>query len=142
MCELLTEVTKENAFLITEFCQLAGDSLKTFRYFNSRSLDVIGNHIITYVDMLGGKPVSYGHLDKEGSKVWLGVCVIKEHIGRGKGKKMVNALVSFAKRNGIKEIHLSVDRGNVAAISLYEKLGFAYVSGKAVHFMKLSLCEE
>ena len=52
----------------------------------------------------------------------------------------MNQLISFAKLNGVKEIKLSVDNDNAAAIKLYEKLGFKLVEKKETFgFYKLTL---
>ena len=85
-------------------------------------------------------PVCYGHLDSDGSKVWLGIAVAQEDKGKGYGNIMMNELIQQAKIKGINTIHLSVDKGNVIAKALYEKIGFCAVEVKDEKvFMKLDL---
>ncbi len=121
----LVKINKNNISILKRFLELAGDSLVNFRYFQSRPLNVIENHIVTYIilnDM--NIPVCYGHLDKENDRVWLGIAVIAEQRGNGYGNLMMNELILMAKNLKLKEIHLSVDFNNNKAIKLYEKFGF------------------
>ncbi len=82
-------------------------------------------------------PVAYGHLDFDGQKIWLGVCVSDKYHGTGLGKAMVNELINFSKKNSVEEINLSVDKENVAAFSLYQKTGFTVIGeNNGSYFMK------
>ena len=116
--------------LLEQFIAGAGSSLKSFRYFQSRSIDVIKNHLCTFLLLDEEKPVAYGHLDSENGIVWLGTAVSEKYVGLGLGVMMVNQLLSFAKQSNIKEIKLTVDDDNAAAIKLYEKSGFIYQEKK------------
>ena len=136
--------------LLEQFIADAGTSLKSFRYFQKRPLEVIKNHLCTFLLLDEGKPVAYGHLDVSdeatiaancGSKeeiaktektIWLGVAVVEKYLGLGLGAMMMNQLISFAKLNKVKEIKLSVDNDNIAAIKMYEKLGFKLLERKEV----------
>lgn len=110
--------------LLQQFIDEAGTSLKSFRYFQKRPLEVIKNHACTFLLIDKEEPVAYGHLDKEDNTIWLGVAVIEAYLGLGLGAMMMNKLISFAKENHIPIIKLSVDNNNSAAIALYKKLGF------------------
>ena len=128
--------------LLQQFIDEAGSSLKSFRYFQKRPLETIKNHLCTFLLLDEGKPVAYGHLDVSdeatvaehcGAKeerdttektIWLGIAVSEKCIGMGLGAIMMNQLISFAKQNEVKQIKLSVDNENTAAITLYKKLGF------------------
>ena len=126
--------------LLEQFIADAGSSLKSFRYFQSRSIDVVKNHLCTFLLLDEEKPVAYGHLDSENGIVWLGTAVSEKYVGLGLGVMMVNELLNFAKQNNIKEIKLTVDDDNAAAIKLYEKSGFIYQEKKGtVRFYKLIL---
>jgi RimJ/RimL family protein N-acetyltransferase len=136
--------------LLEQFIADAGTSLKSFRYFQKRPLEVIKNHLCTFLLLDEGKPVAYGHLDvsdeatiaakcgsnevipKTEKTIWLGVAVVEKYVGLGLGAMMMNQLISFAKLNKVKEIKLSVDNDNTSAISLYEKLGFKLLEKKEV----------
>jgi GNAT superfamily N-acetyltransferase len=128
--------------LLQQFIDEAGASLKSFRYFQKRPLEVIKNHVCTFLLVDDGEPVAYGHLDVsdeatvsshcgDGEQkpatekvIWLGVAVIETYLGLGLGAIMMKKLIEFAKENHIPSIKLSVDNNNSSAISLYKKLGF------------------
>ena len=134
--------------LLEQFIAGAGSSLKSFRYFQKRPLEVIKDHLCTFLLLDNEKPVAYGHLDVSdeatiashcGSEeknqtiqktIWLGIAVAEEYVGLGLGVMMMNQLISFGKQNNVKEIKLSVDNDNIAAIKLYEKLGFVLLEKK------------
>lgn len=136
--------------LLEQFIKEAGTSLQSFRYFQKRPLDVIKNHLCTFLLLDNEKPVAYGHLDvsdeatiashcdskEEGLKtektIWLGIAVSENYKGKGLGLMMMNQLISFAKNNKVKQIKLSVDNDNESAISLYKKLGFVLQEKKEV----------
>lgn len=110
--------------LLQQFIDEAGASLKSFRYFQKRPLEVIKNHACTFLLVDDEEPVAYGHLDKEDDTIWLGVAVIEAYLGLGLGVLVMKKLIDFAKENHITTIKLSVDNNNSSAISLYKKLGF------------------
>ncbi len=102
-----------------------GDSKKHFRYFDSRNISVVKNHYCTLVLVSEeGVPSAYGHLEMEGADNWLGICVRSEFKGMGMGQKMMDALLAYGKKIGLKEISLMVDNDNPPAINLYKKNGF------------------
>ena len=86
------------------------------------------------------EPIAYGHLDKEGIDVWLGVCVKDSKRGLGLGKEMMSYLLNYAKLKKVPKIRLSVDKENVNAIKMYNKFGFIEQksSGKVL-FMDLDI---
>lgn len=128
--------------MLQQFIDEAGSSLQSFRYFQKRPVEVIKDHLCTWLLLDEGRPVAYGHLDvsdeatiaahcgsdKEKDKtektIWLGIAVSEKYTGKGLGLMMMNQLISFGKQNGVKQIKLSVDNTNEAAIALYKKLGF------------------
>ena len=124
--------------LLPLFLENAGDSLKTFRYYDKRPLSVTSNHVLTLIGKDGGIPVAYGHLDKEDDVVWLGVCVSSSRQSKGLGKAMMSKLLYEASRLGVAKLRLGVDNGNLIARSLYEKFGFVenYTLGNVVFYVK------
>lgn len=68
--------------------------------------------------------MAYGHLDPEGSRVWLGICVLESVRGRGFGRGMMEHLISTAAAQRLPSLWLKVDAPNTAAIALYQKMGF------------------
>jgi ribosomal protein S18 acetylase RimI-like enzyme len=126
----IIKVNYSNRYLINEFLNNAGDSVMTFRYFNTRNIEIIKNHLVTYVFRFGDKIVAYGHLDKEGDFVWLGIAVAESYKGKGLGRMMMAQLIEYAKMNNLSRIDLSVDIENRGAQRLYEILGFVQYNTK------------
>lgn len=108
--------------VLRRFLARAGDSLKTFRYFNHRPVTAVSAHLCTMIGLDGDTPVSYGHLDVEDGVVWLGICVAEPEKGKGYGDLMMDALLEYRG-----EISLGVDADNISAQKLYEKKGFRYI---------------
>lgn len=122
----IIRVNKEDRQLIHRFLVNAGtNTLRSFTYFDSRSLDILDNHVVTLVLEDDDKSIiGYGHLDKEDETVRLGIALSQGHKGKGLGKVIMDALISSASEEGVDEIKLSVYRDNVPAQRLYEKFGF------------------
>ena len=122
----IIRVNKEDRQLIHRFLVNAGiDTLRSFTYFDSRSLDILDNHVVTLVLEDDDKSIiGYGHLDKEDETVWLGIALSQGHKGKGLGKVIMDALISSASEESVDEIKLSVYKDNVPAQKLYEKFGF------------------
>jgi GNAT superfamily N-acetyltransferase len=78
---------------INKFLNNAGNSLSKFRYFKSRDLSVLRNHWLTILGYDDNNPITYGHLDSEEEKLWLGICVAEGYKGRGLGKQTMQKLV-------------------------------------------------
>ena len=125
---------------VDHFLQRAGASLKSFRYFDKRPVEIINTHLITIVVMFESSPVGYGHLDKEDEQVWLGICVAESFGGKGIGNLIMNQLLTDAQKLGVSNIALSVDSNNRKAFNLYRKFGFRiYQVSGSVSYMKLSI---
>jgi len=116
-------VRTQEEYVVELFLKSAGKSLLTFRYFQTRPTSVISGHLVTLVGVEGADVIAYGHLDPEGGKTWLGVCVSEEWRGKGKGREIVSSLLEFGDRGGI-VISLAVDNDNIPAVKLYEAIGF------------------
>jgi len=134
----IRRIDKSDALVLKQFIAAAGDSIKTFRYFDKRPIDVLDDHKLTLLAFMDQKPVGYGHLDYEGGKTWLGIAMIEGYTGKGFGKKIMDYLLTYADESNLPEIHLSVDKENKAAVSLYNKLDFEVVKelNNAVLLMK------
>ena len=118
-------INDSNRNLVQDFLSNAGTSLTSFRYFNTRSLQSLDNHLLTCVlQDDNGKYIGYGHLDKEDNTIWLGIAIAEEQTGKGLGKKVMQFLLQEASRKNIKTIQLSVDKANLSARQLYERMGF------------------
>ncbi len=106
-------------------------SSKKFRYFDSRPLDIVSQHLYSCLFVEGITPFAYGHLDLEDDKVWLGIAIINMFQKKGFGLKMMNHLFYKAKERDVSSIYLAVDCDNTAAINLYKKLDFMIVKDNA-----------
>lgn len=134
----LIQLDKNNRHFISDFLKVAGKkTLERFRYFKSRSVDVLDDHLVTFVIRQHEETIGYGHLDKENETVWLGIAIAEKYHGYGLGKLMMQALLSYARLHQVPKIKLSVDKINKAAIPLYEQLGFEVTKeGEEVLFME------
>ncbi|MBD3636688.1 MAG: GNAT family N-acetyltransferase [Crocinitomicaceae bacterium] len=126
-------VTAENLGQLELFLRDLGASKESFRYFESRPLAIIRNHLVTFLGWVNDKPVAYGHLDPEDGIVWLGIAVAQSHKGHGYGNLMMQALVEAARTSNIAEIYLTVDHENETAQYLYEKFGFKVEEDRENH---------
>lgn len=119
------------------FISNLGNSSKTFTYFNERKLSCLKNHILTILLYENDEPIGYGHLDKEGETVWLGICVIESKTKLGYGKKIMNYLTKYADKNKI-NLKLSVHKFNIKAVNLYKKFNFIKISesDKSLYFAR------
>jgi GNAT superfamily N-acetyltransferase len=98
---------------------------ENFRYFQSRPIEIIHNHLATILILNESDyPVAYGHLEKEGDILWLGLAVADGYVNQGLGNKMMNRLIDLAKQNDETAISLSVDKTNLKAQKLYLNHGF------------------
>ena len=118
------EIKDGNIDLLNQFITNAGVSLKTFRYFEKRNLDIIKNHLVTNILIKDRKAIGYGHLEKENNNIWLGIAIVESQLGKGYGLFLINSLIKTARKLKLEVINLSVDKVNYGAISLYEKVGF------------------
>ena len=132
-CKIVS-VNKENIHLLVSFIDQIGVSSDTFRYFNTRTVDVINNHLVTLLILIDNQPVAYGHLEPENNVIWLGICVLPENAGKGFGKLMMNSLIKRAVELKIPVIDLTVDKTNVSAINLYEQFAFSKYSEAALYY--------
>jgi len=137
----ILRITTENRSLVSTFLESAGaDTLEKFRYFNTRPLEILDNHVTTFIIHHELAPIAYGHLDKEDDIIWLGIAISSPFQGKGLGALMMNHLLTYARLQKIPTIKLAVDSDNQAAIPLYKKFGFKEINRtKKVLFMEWCL---
>ena len=82
-------INKDNICLLNKFIKLNDSDF--FRYYHSRTIDAIKNHIVTIVLTLKDNIIGYGHLDFE-KKVWLGICILQEYRKQGYSKIILEFL--------------------------------------------------
>lgn len=128
------QIDDNNISLLDQFLESAGKSLNTFRYFDKRPISVIKKHLYTVAYLIDHQPAGYGHLDPDGQIVWLGIAVVDSFVGRGIGKEIMKHLLQKGNELELSRIRLSVDKPNIAAITLYEKMGFQRLSENDTSF--------
>jgi GNAT superfamily N-acetyltransferase len=134
---MLKEVGKNNKD-IKLFIEQMGSSSDTFTYFNTRDLGSLNNHIITILLYEDDNPIGYGHLDKDGETVWLGICIVESKVKLGYGTKLMSYLTNYADQCKI-NLKLSVHKLNPEAVGLYKKFRFTKTSecDKSYYFSRL-----
>lgn len=121
----IIEIDETNHHYITTF--LSNNIPSTFRYFKSRSIDIIKNHVLTIVLLNEQQiPIGYAHIDYE-NKYWLGICILDAYQGKGLGNKMMEYILNHEKITVLNDIYLTVDSTNENAIKLYKKFNFSIV---------------
>jgi RimJ/RimL family protein N-acetyltransferase len=76
-------------------------------------------------DVVASATLSWDHRSSCGGGVLgLGMCVAKEHRGKGIGKELVRACIDWARAAGAHKITLQVWPHNMRARALYKRFGF------------------
>lgn len=110
---------------IEEFINSCGESINTFRYFNSRPYSIINKHLTTILLIYKNNSVAYGHLEEEKGIIWLGITVKSDHLGKGFGKLIMDYLIKFYNDlNSQFPLKLTVHIKNINAQNLFLKYGF------------------
>lgn len=127
--------------LLKQFLSQLTLGVKSFRYFQTRPLSIIQNHLTTLLlTDNSNQPVAYGHLEQENGTLWLGVAVADDHTGLGLGKQMMKALIDTARKAEEPTVTLSVDKDNEVAQQLYYQFGFKEVKETdTIKVLKLEL---
>jgi len=144
----IINIDKNNIFLVKNFIKELSnnEASKTFRYFSKRTIDVLQNHVLTFI-LTNDKNneneiIGYAHLDKETSDtidtIWFGVCILDKYQGKGYGKLLMEKVLEEVKTKNIKKIKLSVDEKNSKAYLMYKKYGFETIKEKdGIIYMEL-----
>ena len=128
-------IQEENIDLVKNFLLELGKGVESFRYFEKRPVEIVLGHLLAVVlTDEANNPVAYGHLDREGGNLWLGVAVAEKAQGLGLGKKMMDYLINYARSKKERSIKLTVDKTNVRAIKLYELYNFVCIAEKEVYY--------
>lgn len=120
----IVEIDETNSHYLSTF--LVNVLPSTFRYFKTRSINIIKNHILTVMLLEYENPIGYAHIDYE-DKYWLGICILDAYQGKGLGNKMMKYIFEHEKITGLNDIYLTVDSTNENAIKLYKKFNFIIV---------------
>ncbi len=114
---------------IEEQCFNSGFARKTFE----KELE---NKIAVYfVAENGGKPIGYAGLwNICGSADIIDVAVHNDFRRQGIGEALIEKLIEYCKNEDISEINLEVRISNLAAQSLYRKMGFSEVGQRQNYY--------
>jgi GNAT superfamily N-acetyltransferase len=119
------------------FINICGESVNTFSYFLKRDFSIIKNHVTTNLVFDGLDPIAYSHLDRDGDKIWFGICVGQNYVGKKIGSLLLAHTLEQALDNKCSCVNLSVYKNNLPAINLYKKFGFmVYNENESSFFMK------
>lgn len=98
---------------------------EAFRFMSTTFDDDLDASRVALVD---GEPTRICKLAIRGERGWIaGIGVAVPHRGKGYGEVLMRAVIDVARDRGLRELWLEVLTPNVAAIRLYEKLGFETV---------------
>ena len=123
------EINNTNIYLLKEFISFK-EIPDTFRYFKKNNIDIIKNHIITFLIYENDKIAGYFHIDyeKEDNTYWLGLCILPLYQNKRYGTKILEYIFNHHKIINISNIKLSVDNDNIYAIKLYKNFGFNIIN--------------
>jgi len=130
LLEYINELIKEDTYIsmnkiltYSEEKKWLKERIKSMKKGDSITiLAVVGDKIVGITD-------ASRDIGRERENVGIGISVKKEYRGKGIGKKLLNEVISRAKRRlKPKNIYLEVYAPNKVAISLYKKLGFKTVA--------------
>lgn len=95
--------------------------------------------IVEEEEWIGYIALTHGYsIEFRGRDAFIDEIYLREgHRGRGIGAEVLAAVKARARRAGIRALHLEVDRGNRAAQSLYDKLGFELRGNFSLMSLKL-----
>lgn len=116
------EIKKENKNILADFIPKIDSNF--FRYFDKRNINCIENHILTIAIEFENEIIGYAHIDKDNDINWFGIFILNNFTNKGIGLKTSNYILNHNKIKFLEKISLSVDKDNISAIKLYEKLGF------------------
>jgi len=132
----VVEITTENKALLDNF--ILNINSEYFRYYNSRTIDVIKDHILTmlFYDTIKNKYFGYTHIDFC-EQYWFGIYLDSDYRGKKLGDLLCKYTLSHKKLNSITDVSLSVDTDNNSAVKLYLNNGFEeYKRTESVIYMK------
>ena len=130
--------------IVKEFVDRISSS--SFRYFQSREIDVLQNHVVTLIlrEKNTLETIGYSHIDydRTNSKYWFGIFVDERYRNLKVGQQLLNLILNHPNVivSSISKIFLSVDSDNSRAIHIYKKYGFEVYEESHVNvYMKREL---
>ena len=120
----IIEIDNDNIHYLQNF--ISNECPATFRYFKTRNIEIIKNHVITIILLVDGLSIGYAHIDYD-NKYWFGICILENYQGKGFGRQMMEYLFNHQKVKNLQEVILSVDKINDKAIRLYKTFNFSII---------------
>ena len=127
------EITDNNINLLNDFInKIKINNNKHFRYYRTRDINSIKNHIITIllfdININSGSAIGYAHIDYVDDTYWFGIYLDENYRGNKIGDLIIKYILSHNKLFNINEINLTVDIENINAIKLYKNNHFNIVN--------------
>lgn len=110
------------------------NGIKTFRYFNKRSFEIVNNHLVCELLFIDNEPVGYYHIEEENGVFWFGIIVSDLHIGKGISKIIMERAIDKSNVLNI-DLFLSVDKNNQIAFNLYKNNKFYVVKETELYYI-------
>lgn len=122
---------------LNAFIDNMGKSADTFRYFKTRNISCLKNHIITKLvyDVNSAYPIGYAHIDQELGKNWFGICIAESFIGKGVGFELMYNVIQDYDSKFKDPLYLTVDNINMNAINLYKKMMFSIIEKRETNIL-------
>jgi ribosomal protein S18 acetylase RimI-like enzyme len=104
-----------------------------FRYFSKRKFNIIESHVYTSLYLYDDNVIGYGHIDNENNKNWLGIFISEKYRNKGIGSIIMKDLL----KESMNDVYLTVDKENINAINLYNKIGFTTEKEENNHYLMI-----
>ena len=129
----IIEITDNNINLLNDFInKIKINNDKNFRYYRTRDINCIKNHIITIllfdININSGSAIGYAHIDYVDDTYWFGIYLDENYRGNKIGDLIIKYILSHNKLFNINKINLTVDIDNINAIKLYKNNHFNIVN--------------
>ena len=82
----------------------------------------------------------YGHWDDETPS--LAISLYPEYRGKGIGTALMEKMLEWLQKEGFRQVSLSVQKGNAAAVQLYRKTGFKVVRETTEEYLMVCLLSD
>jgi RimJ/RimL family protein N-acetyltransferase len=136
--ELLTEVSKEDRFILLESVTTSRWEMARVFRFTAWSYDSAAIVAVTGSrDRVVGQLTANRNRNIYSHIAELGLSVAAEYRGKGVGAELIEAVKDWARAFGVEKLCLNVVPHNTRAIRFYEKAGFE-LEGRRARHAKLS----
>lgn len=139
MLAVLDQLYRETTFLTREPGELPFTEADERTFLQKEKGNPNARFAVAVVDgrIAGSCNLRIGSLRRTRHKAELGIALLKAYWRMGIGRTLMADAIAWAGARGIEKIELTVDTQNLAAISLYQQLGFL-VEGRQLRASKLA----